>query len=188
MAGPLGRLPPPPLNVQPAGLLDFFQVKNGGEYPQILGTVLQPVLEMREHYFQTNGEYSDITGTAVATGDNSRVILSAAGNFWRYFNYLSWEFVPLNALDAFIGWPALFSPNAQNARMLPFTPVSQDTASVRSYWRAPADATLRPVAGCVDGGFWVPPGFGVGLWQFAAVSTGGLATFRHQRSIVAFRS
>lgn len=45
-----GVLPPPPINTLPTGLLDFFQIKNGGEYPQTLLPQLQPVIDLYDHY------------------------------------------------------------------------------------------------------------------------------------------
>jgi hypothetical protein len=44
----------PPLNIQPQGLLDFFGIKNGGDYPQTLSNWLQPQLEMLRWYVASN--------------------------------------------------------------------------------------------------------------------------------------
>lgn len=43
-----------PLNIQPSGLLDFFGIKNGGQYPQRLAVDLQPVLELLRWYIAAN--------------------------------------------------------------------------------------------------------------------------------------
>lgn len=42
------------LNKLPLGLLSFFDLKQGGRYPQQLGEHLAPVLEMFDWYVQTN--------------------------------------------------------------------------------------------------------------------------------------
>lgn len=44
---------PANLNRQPVGLLEFFAIKNGGEYPQQLSTTLQPTLDLEELYEAT---------------------------------------------------------------------------------------------------------------------------------------
>lgn len=48
------RFGPPPLNLQPAGLLDFLGIKNGGRYPQHLSTDLVPTLELLRWYVAAN--------------------------------------------------------------------------------------------------------------------------------------
>lgn len=54
MARMRSDLPSPPINLIPSGLLDFFGIKNGGEYPQSLSNQLQPVLEMMRWYVAAN--------------------------------------------------------------------------------------------------------------------------------------
>lgn len=66
MSRPADRLGPPPLNLIPWGLLDFFGIKNGGRFPQQLPDQLLPVLEMFEWYLQTKAQTYSGTGTAVA--------------------------------------------------------------------------------------------------------------------------
>jgi hypothetical protein len=40
----------PVINRQPVGLLDFFGLKNGGQYPQQLGTTLAPTIDLLRLY------------------------------------------------------------------------------------------------------------------------------------------
>jgi len=67
-------LPPPPLNVQPLGLLDAFSIKNGGEYPQHLSAQLQPVLDLVKWYDETNGvDYMMTSDGVFATQGNATI-------------------------------------------------------------------------------------------------------------------
>lgn len=58
---------PAPLNRQPLGLLDFFGIKNGGEYPLELGRVVVPQLDALPFY-ENAGEtvYGTATGNLAA--------------------------------------------------------------------------------------------------------------------------
>jgi hypothetical protein len=179
-------LPAPPIQVQPLGLLDFFQLKNGGEYPQTLGDVLSPTWDLRDHYLQTNAVISELTTIALATGDNQWVQFFAGSPSWRWFNWMQWNVTPLNAADTMQGWPAIRFPNAGQPAVVPW--IGQGTSGGNSMWFQAASAVLRTVYGSTLGGFWVPPNFEVGFIQFAAVSTGGLATMRRSASVVTFRS
>lgn len=179
-------LPPPPLNRQPLGLLDFLQIKNGGQYPQRLVTDLVPTWDLRDHYLQVNAVLLEQTGIAIASGNNTYNVISAAVNYWRYCNYFRWSVVPANALDAYNGWPAIVAPVSLNAYMLPFEPCG--TMETANYWIQPANATLRPVGGNTRDPFWVPPGYALALYQFNAVSTGGLSSIRALTSLTEFRS
>lgn len=52
---------PPPLNVQPLGLLDAFQIKNGGQYPQELDTRLGVNIDLGQWYAETNAQNYRLT-------------------------------------------------------------------------------------------------------------------------------
>lgn len=69
MAGPITT--PPPLNRQPNGLLDFFGIKNGGRYPQVLDERLQPVVDLLRHYTELAAQVFVWSGTIAATQDAS---------------------------------------------------------------------------------------------------------------------
>jgi hypothetical protein len=62
MAGP-DRLDPPPLNLQPSGLLGLFGIKNGGRYPQHLLAELAPQVELLRWYVTANARryYGQVT-------------------------------------------------------------------------------------------------------------------------------
>lgn len=179
-------LPPPPLNLQPQGLLSFLQIKNGGQNPQRLVTDLVPTWDLSRHYLETNALVVETTGIAVATADNTFVQFLAAQNYWRYINWLSWAHIPANALDQFTGWPSMLFPTSSNPIWLNFQPASAVQAV--NAWFAPTSAVLRAISGALAQPLWLPPGFRLGMWQYNAVSTGGLATLRFQSSISEFRA
>ena len=66
MSRPADRLGPPPLNLVPWGLLDFFGIKNGGRFPQTLPESLAPTMELFDWYLQTKAQLYATVGTAVA--------------------------------------------------------------------------------------------------------------------------
>jgi hypothetical protein len=51
-----GNLGPPPINVLPIGLLDFFGIKNGGRYPQELVDRLQGSFDLTQWYMEAQVE------------------------------------------------------------------------------------------------------------------------------------
>jgi len=59
------------LSIIPPGLLSFFGIKNGGQFPQALSTNLAPVIDMYEHY---------AAGAAIATAITFTVPPTNAGN------------------------------------------------------------------------------------------------------------
>lgn len=61
-------LGPTPLNSIPGGLLDFFQIKNGGQYPQHLVPVLAPTLELMDWYVNAKKIPIAATGNAGTGG------------------------------------------------------------------------------------------------------------------------
>lgn len=171
MAGPL---PPPPLNLQPEGLLDFFQIKNGGEYPQTLANYLMPTIEMRAHYEATNSQKSGPTPIAFATATNTLISLIPAVNFWRRCVSLSLAWVPAAAGDQFQGQLLLVN-TITNAAELPFpmqpVTLASGVVSYPAAFNFAASAGLqRWQAGFSD--FWIPPGLAVMMLEVAGTNAG----------------
>lgn len=50
------------LNRHPVGILDFLGIKNGGMYPQELGTVLAPTWDLRRFYLDNGATHVRTTG------------------------------------------------------------------------------------------------------------------------------
>lgn len=57
-----------PIQVIPAGLLGFFNLKNNGQNPVELLEVVQPQLDMRDWYFQSAAEDLPIASIALPNG------------------------------------------------------------------------------------------------------------------------
>lgn len=174
----------PPLNIQPQGLLDFLQLKNGGRNPQYFGEEIVPTWDLARHYLETNA----IEGGAnvpIASGNNALVQVEPPADFWRYNVNASLIWQPLNAADAFNGQFVILRPSDGRTYI----------AQPNQAWagsgpgcivQAPADAALT-VREFGFSDFWVPPGFGVALRQWNATSTGGLASFVFRHRKVHFR-
>lgn len=92
-------LGPPPLNIWPLGLLDLFQIKNGGEYPQTLGNQLQPEIDMLQWYAETNAEEYGLSRAAITantgaqglswatTTPANKALFPADGEIWIVTQY-----------------------------------------------------------------------------------------------------
>lgn len=62
MAGPL---PPPVIQIRPAGLLSLLGLQNGGRTPEILATFTQPTFELSDWYLRAKRQYLASTSTAI---------------------------------------------------------------------------------------------------------------------------
>lgn len=71
-----------PIQSQPQGLLGFLQLKNLGQNPSELPDVLQPVLELRDWYLQTNSEIVSGTDAAIAAVGVSNNLIVPQGEYW----------------------------------------------------------------------------------------------------------
>lgn len=71
-----------PLQTLPQGMLGFFQLKNAGKNPTDMPEVLQPVLELRDWYFQTNNQIMAGTDTAIAAAGTFAYLTVPAGRMW----------------------------------------------------------------------------------------------------------
>lgn len=82
-----------PIQLIPRGLLGFFQVKNNGVNPTDLPDELQPILEMRDWYFQSQPEALPVGSIALATGANgfspftANPLVVPSDEFWFVLDY-----------------------------------------------------------------------------------------------------
>lgn len=178
MSRPVDRLPAPPLGIQPIGLLDFLQLKNGGKYPQILESVLLPTWDLREHYVATNAVstngaaiYSAVTGTFTQ--------LIAPVTNWRYVWGSTLKWAPIGATDTFYG-QLILRRNSDFFLELPYPNdndrnVTGGQATSSRTVDFPAAAALVPYYRGFNP-FWVPPSFAIGVLTFSAVNAGGTTT------------
>lgn len=75
-----------PIQVLPRGLLGFLQLKNMGQNPSEFPDLLQPVLEMREWYYETNAITQVASGLALVpaatTVGNLILLVVPNGQAW----------------------------------------------------------------------------------------------------------
>lgn len=167
------KFAPMPLNQQPQGLLDFFQVKTGGTvFPETFSDVLVPTWDLRDHFFSTNAEYQPPKAIAFATATNTAIGVVPAQNFWRWCVSLSLAWVPAAAGDQLLGQLLLNSPTNRSELPFPAQPVTLAGAvSYPSAFNFAASAALqRWQAGF--SGFWIPPGFAVNILEVVGTNAG----------------
>lgn len=148
-----------PIQVLPAGLLGFLQLKSpAGRNPEVLTGEVAPGLEMLPFYINQQAIHATQGGKTIALGTGTGNLLFDAPSivvpldeFW-YVKYFTVLFSPLTAGDIVTGFcpSAYLDPAAPSARFhLLGTP---------TYGR-PTGGT--PVASARD--FWVPPGTAFGF-------------------------
>lgn len=82
-----------PIQTIPFGLLGYLQLKNAGQNPAELVDTVQPVLEMREWYYETNAEViiSALSGLAfipaATVAGNYTLFTVPNGQFWAILDY-----------------------------------------------------------------------------------------------------
>lgn len=155
------------INIQPQGLLGFLQAKNGGRYPQVLADFVQGTWDLRDNYEQTNPVVDRSALPAYANGANEFIRFLGDSEQWLYVIRMSWVWVPANAADTFVGYPAIFDDGGSTTFVEALHPVYE-----LNYPAATADLGQR--IGAI-GGFWLPPGWEVGIWKTRAVSAGAAA-------------
>jgi len=168
------KFDPMPLNQQPQGLLDFFQVKTGGTvFPETFSDVLVPTWDLRDHYFTTNAQYQPATPVAFATATNTQLTVVTRAEHWRWMVNLSLHWVPAAAADAFFGQIVLVSPTNIAELPFPVQPVSPNFGVPGSpgLFNFPASAGLTRLAHNFTG-FWVPPGFSVNVLEIVGTNGG----------------
>lgn len=175
-------LSPPPLNIQPQGLLDWFQIKNGGQNPQYLSNQLQPTFDLVQWYFATNAVETPSFAVPYVTANNTVVSLLPAVNKWRYCISMSLAFTPAVAADALMGQVKLLnSATLQTSSLFPLQqavpcgPVQYDAG----FNFAASFALQRWTKGF--GNFWIPPGLDVCMVQVIGTNGGAAVLDVHSR-------
>lgn len=159
------RLPPPPLNIQPRGMLDFFGIKNGGRFPQSLPEFLSPTLDLLHWYVASEIVTYQLNATPLVNADQGFNVnwISAVPapnpvpipiqvpqtEMWLVSHYsVNWE---LNAAaERCIASPIMTIPGIGGRMFLgPVNTVGPTTF--------PGGTLSVGIAAC-DGLFFVPPG------------------------------
>lgn len=103
------------IQVLPQGLLGFLQLKNGGQYPQTLGSdKLQACLELFDWYTQTNIEYVEQAGLALAVGANTTTVGPPTSQVW-YVHDISVASQPGAGAQVDLSAAVQFFPSPSNA-------------------------------------------------------------------------
>lgn len=170
---------PPPLNVQPIGLLNFLGIKSGGRYPMTLDGTLLPTLELFEHYVAANSEEYFATpaafGTTAAggvefTSTGPSDIIAGAGaltvptsEYW-YVQYMA---LRMN-FNAAAGESASMCPGVRLANS------SNGLATTLSGYETSVAARARSFCRTVQDPFWLRPGSGIFILVHEAVTAATL--------------
>lgn len=154
----------PVINRQPVGLLDFFGLKNGGQYPQSLGTTLAPTIDLLRLYEADTEEFiSD--GVSVAAGGAlgdfdfgavaARPGIVPQNELWHVLDYA----LQLSVPAACTMWG--FSIKAQIQRNSPIVPgTGRGTQNLAPAVYAPVANPANPaniVNVNAQRDFWLPP-------------------------------
>lgn len=100
-------LTPALINKSPRGLLSWLGLKNGGAQPQQLATVLTPVIEMGEWYFETNSRFTMPPSVNAVLGDVLFAGPTAPTDHNRVVRYTLRATVPAGTICSFA--PAFFT-------------------------------------------------------------------------------
>lgn len=185
-----GGLPPGaplgPIQVIPPGLVGLLQLKQFGRLPDQLQGSVQPVLEMRDWYFQARRQ-GELSLWGVVPQTAALVTASGAAVFEFSANIAGGAQVPLGqtwyveqcAVNA-----ALVA--ADNVR---FTIVTHDSTGHNVVQVAPdyqdtTTARARLATVHADRGFWLGPGDTISLQTLDIVSVPGIAFFLHVKATV----
>lgn len=174
-------LTPAVVSKLPLGLLGFFGIKNGGQYPQSLVPTIAPTLDM--------------AGILVANYNENLSVPVAAAIGFQTANILA------SGLPAIVPASELWWVSALSVQS--FTGVGDSmTYSVElrgtqagsaSQWHRALSAEITQAAslnrllpGVHVGGFWAQPGDTFGCWFSAATNASGTATASIQLKVTRF--
>src|SRR5512139_2592063 len=149
-----------PIQILPAGLLGFLQLKSpAGRNPEVLNGDVQPTFDVQRLYLNQQAIHATQGGYGLGAGSGSGNLLfnspaiTVPLNEWWFCHYFTVQTSPLSAGDIFAGLTpmAYLDPNAPSARFHLLT---------------------QPVYGRPTGGFavnacrdfWLPPGAGLGAY------------------------
>lgn len=157
-------LTPPVISKLPLGLLGFFQIKNGGQYPQTLGGSINPTFEQLELLAANYHENLALTAIPTVTGFIGATVVATAlpavvpaGELW-YASSLSMH------VTTGVGDSINFSPEAR----------SFQTNNAAAFHRVLAGPVTQPASLAVmyqcnyqNQDRWFSPGDTFGYWVTA---------------------
>lgn len=186
LASPI--LTPAVISKLPLGLLGFFGIKNGGQYPQSLAPFIQPTMRM-EGILQAN--YHDNVGSTTGAGGITATgfkqlldtlpgsglpLIVPAGELWFVKDVTAVAFT--GAGDSFTG--SLVVRNTQ-------TGVGSNFHRAVSAEIVQAASQFRQLPGVLTD-FWLQPGDQIGAWitAFVNASTTASLGWNFQRTVFPF--
>lgn len=179
----MGPLTPAVISKLPLGLLGFFGIKNGGQYPQTVGNVILPQLDMGE---MLAANYHERLGTNIAVAAIGFTALNVVATglpavvpqaeLWHVMNATAITFTG-------IGDAITYVPTVRNSQ----------SGSASNYHRALAyeitqAASLNRQTPCTfdNGSRWLVPGDQLGLWVSALTNASGTVQAGVQIAITRF--
>jgi hypothetical protein len=176
------RLTPAVLSKLPLGLLGFFGIKNGGQYPQTLGQTISPDIDVMDLLAVNYRELLAMSVTPAGLGFTQQVNLSTAlaGG------------VPTNEVWLINAYSVNLFTGAGDS-ITCSTEVRNFQSGMASNWhRAMSDqftqgAGLNTMRQCaISGSPWLAPGDIFGVWVSALVNASGTVTVSSNISVTKF--
>jgi hypothetical protein len=179
----VSALSPAVISKLPIGLLGFFGIKNGGQYPQSIVPAIQPTLELgpilAANYNESiavpcTAALGFVTGNILASG--LAAVVPASELWW----------VSAVSVQTFTGAGDSFT-GALELR-------AQQTGGASVWHRALSPeytqgaSLTRTLPGSQPDGFWAQPGDTFGVWYSAVTNATGTATMSVQLRITRFPS
>lgn len=172
-------LTPAVISKLPLGLLGFFGIKNGGQYPQTLGDTILPTLDMAPVLAANYRELVFVAPIAalgfVTANLNGGALPGAvpAGELW---------FVQAASVFAFTGVGDSFTGTLE---------VRNSTTGLASAWHRALSSPITLAASTTQlhpgiSGVWLSPGDTIGFWYSASTNASGTAQMSAQLAIVRF--
>lgn len=133
----------PSINRIPQGLLGFLGIKNGGRYPQELSPTLAPVVDLFDHYSNTNREYQTASVAVAALGQTNFHTVPV-GQWW-YCCHASLFTATIGAGAAYAGVLCMIDASGLVTTMLSSVspaagPGAVYTAQARQFWLGPGES------------------------------------------------
>lgn len=174
-------LTPAVISKLPLGLLGFFGIKNGGQYPQTIDPVITPSLELGAMLAANYNEMiavpclaalGFVTGNILATGLPAVV---PSSELWWCSNVSVFAFTGVG--DSMTATVELRNTQTSSAS-------AWHRALTNEFTQAASLSKLHP--GVVTDGFWMQPGDTFGTHFSAMVNASGTATSSIQAKITRF--
>lgn len=155
------ELSPAVISKLPLGLLGFFGIKNGGQYPSTIGNVILPHLDMADILAANYHERLGLQSLITATGFNNSTVVATtlpaivpASELW----YLSHASIVSSTLA---GDAVVYTPVVRNTQSGSASASTRALGDQRT--QAASQLQVHPLT-FVNGTRWLVPGDQIGIW------------------------